>query len=77
MGRFLDQGRRTLVREMRASDLGDPYRHLADPAPSRHRPRTCGGGGEMEIGTGRDSFGQYDTEVYACPGCPDCEGGAR
>ena len=74
MGRFMDSSRRSpRVHGLRASDLGDPYAHLANPEPSRHRPRTCGGSGEMEIGTGRDSFGQWDTEIVTCAGCPDCE----
>jgi hypothetical protein len=32
----------------------------------------CHGEGEVEVGTRRDEFGNWDTETYRCPGCPDC-----
>jgi hypothetical protein len=32
----------------------------------------CGGAGEIEVGTKRDEFGNWDTDTFVCPGCPDC-----
>lgn len=77
MGRFMDTPRRRpRVHDLRASDLGDPYAHLGgcdNPLP----PRRCDGDGNLEVGTGRDTFGNWDTATVTCPGCPNCEGGAR
>lgn len=33
----------------------------------------CHGEGEIEVGIRRDEFGTWDTEIYKCPGCVDCD----
>lgn len=74
MGRYLDTSRGIPVHAMtsRAMQRAEQNRLRRTTEYDPPFPRRCGGSGEMEVGTSRDAFGQYDTEVYTCPGCPDC-----
>lgn len=80
MSRYLDTTHRKPWHSLTARDVErmDASALRRDTTPSEYNParlRTCGGSGEMEVGTSRDPFGQWDTEVYTCPGCPDCLSG--
>lgn len=82
MARYMDSAQARPFFDMDAREVQrrERDRLRRDTTPREYnvaRPRTCGGSGEMEIGTSRDGFGNWDTEVYTCPGCPDCNGGAR
>lgn len=77
MGRYLDTSRGTPVHALTARAVQQRQQAAlrTDSTPAGYDPpfpRRCGGGGEIEIGTARDAFGNWDTEVYTCPGCPAC-----
>lgn len=59
----------------------DPFPFPTDrPAPREAHEkveRRCNGAGEFEVGVQRDEFGNWDTETYQCPGCPDCRASRR
>ena len=80
MSRYLDVGNHAAFHSLTARDVErmDANTLRRDTTPSEYnpaRPRTCGGSGEMEVGTSRDPFGNWDTEVIGCGGCPDCLSG--